>query len=230
MAQLGPSSAGSLAWALAVLRDVAWFGDQGVTVFFLLSGFGLAYGAAATPGAVDVPRFYGRRLARLYPTWWGRAPAVLADRFLDRLGSLERRLEVFRELRGTSCVAVALLLFSPAWWYVGTLIQLYLVFPALYRVALVPRRSRARRDLVRPRLHGARDRTGDRARRLPRPLAAAAPSSRRGSPSSPSASLSDACGDGVESRSGAACGACPRSRSRRPPTASERSLSLFAAG
>ena len=92
---------GAFSWPLTAARDVGWLADQAVSIFIILSGFGLALGLIASHAGptLDAPDFLKRRLRRIYPLWWGRAHLVLTDGLPARVGPLHGRLALLRELR-----------------------------------------------------------------------------------------------------------------------------------
>nr|WP_237419209.1 acyltransferase [Kitasatospora sp. SID7827] len=117
--------------ALPVLSPLAWYGRSGVTFFFVLSGFVLAWTYADSP--VPAGRFYRRRLARIWPLHALTTGASLA---------------VFAALGAAVPVAAALwslpLLHpwgratvmggNPAGWSLGDEGWFYLLFPLLLRL------------------------------------------------------------------------------------------------
>lgn len=136
IAQFAPvHGMGALNWPLTALRDLGWFGDQGVTLFLILSGFGLTHGllAQGAPPALGVPEFYRRRAFRIMPLWWGAHVLFLP------LGILAGTMtpgnwQFYASLAGLRFMPSVFYFFSPAWWYVGLLLQLYLVYPLLWRL------------------------------------------------------------------------------------------------
>lgn len=131
--QLRPLSGfGALNWPVNVLRWLGWAGDQGVALFLIASGFGLTWSMLAPrPRRFDPRDFYARRLSRLLPLWAvvhvvflllavaGLGPLVIGPRFL-------------LSLLGFRATTSMLYYGAPAWWFVGLLLQLYLVFPLLW--------------------------------------------------------------------------------------------------
>jgi len=136
IAQFGPvHGMGVLTWPLTAIRDFGWFGDQGVTLFLMLSGFGLTYGllARTAPAVLGVPEFYRRRAFRIMPLWWGAHVLFLP------LGILAGTMtpgnwQFYASLAGLRFLPSVFYFFSPAWWYIGLLLQLYLVYPFLWRL------------------------------------------------------------------------------------------------
>lgn len=136
IAQFNPvHGRGALGWLLTAVRDLGWFGDQGVTLFLILSGFGLTYGLLArnAPPTLNVGQFYRRRAFRILPLWWGAHLLFLP------LGILTGTMtpgnwQFYASLAGLRFLPSVFYFFSPAWWYIGLLLQLYLVYPLLWRI------------------------------------------------------------------------------------------------
>ncbi len=135
IAQFAPVHvAGALRWPLTVLRDVGWFGDQGVTLFIISSGFGLTWGLLSrqAPAAIPLAQFYRRRAARILPLWWGAHVLFLATIVLP-YGLSTGEWQFYASFAGLRFLPPVFYYYSPAWWYVGLAIQLYLVYPFLWR-------------------------------------------------------------------------------------------------
>jgi peptidoglycan/LPS O-acetylase OafA/YrhL len=136
MSQLAPlSGSGTLSVLDNVFRYVGWFGDQGVQLFLILSGFGLAWGllAKSAPDSLPLKNFYLRRLERLYPLWWGAHLLFFAAWFLTGKGLDFTQLASWLSFIGIRLTPATIYHFSPAWWYFGLILQLYLVFPLLWK-------------------------------------------------------------------------------------------------
>ena len=138
LAQLAPLT-GHGAWDLPLnlLRWVGWLGDQGVSLFLIMSGFGLAWGLLArgdgTPGPLAAGWFFRRRVARVYPLWWGAHLLFLAPAFLLGWGIFSLGKELLLSLAGVRFLPSTFYWSFPAWWFIGLLLQLYAVFPLLWR-------------------------------------------------------------------------------------------------
>lgn len=119
-----------------VFRYVGWTGDQGVSIFLIASGLGLAWSQAvreSTGAATNRSDFWRRRLWRIYPIW------IAAHLFiLFPLALIEYRIspldsELYFSLLGIRITPSQIAYGVPAWWFIGLILQLYLVFPLLYR-------------------------------------------------------------------------------------------------
>ena len=137
IAQLVPLN-GFGAWNIPVnlLRYIGWFGDQGVQLFIIISGFGLTWGLLNRQAdqPIKLLPFYRSRAKRIYPLWWGIHLLFIVTWFITGWGlSLFEPATVLSFL-GIRLTPELLYYFSPAWWYFWLLVQLYLVFPFLWDV------------------------------------------------------------------------------------------------
>jgi peptidoglycan/LPS O-acetylase OafA/YrhL len=135
IAQLQPIEyAGYSPVILNVWRYAGWSGDAGVQLFLIISGFGLAWGLLQRKQGADVPLgwFYRRRLLRIYPLWWGAH--IFGILFILISPLFDFGLSFFLSLLGLRITPTLFYYLSPAWWYIGLLIQLYLVFPFLWKI------------------------------------------------------------------------------------------------
>jgi peptidoglycan/LPS O-acetylase OafA/YrhL len=110
-------------------------GYHSVGVFLLLSGIGLTYSLAHF---VDPPSgwtgWYRDRLLRLYPMYWVAHLIYLVTPFAWDGEPIDHRFLL--SLAGDRFYPPDTLFYylNPAWWYFGLLIQLYFVFPVLFRM------------------------------------------------------------------------------------------------
>ncbi len=74
IAQLAPLMGFGI-WDIPInsLRYFGWFGDQGVQLFLIASGFGLTWGLLQRQQQSLSPvwKFYLKRAKRIFPLWWG---------------------------------------------------------------------------------------------------------------------------------------------------------------
>ncbi len=114
---------------------VASVGFHAVAVFLILSGFGLTFSLART-GEPDSGwlGWYRGRLLRLFPMYWLAHLIYLISPFTARLEPVDYRF--FLSLLGDRIWPVDTIFYyiNPAWWYFGLLVELYLVFPLLFRL------------------------------------------------------------------------------------------------
>lgn len=122
-----------------LIRYLGWLGDHGVQLFLIASGFGLTWGLLSRQGfnPLLVREFYQKRLVRLYPLWWGAhvyfliigiAAASLNINLLDP--------RFWLSLVGIRFTPDLFYYITPSFWYFGLIIQLYLIFPLLWRLLL----------------------------------------------------------------------------------------------
>lgn len=123
-----------LAIALVVLVHYrgGWFGWQGVHIFIVLSGFGLAYSCAKQPQTFSWSDWFIRRIRRVLPVYW--IAVIVSFPLLAYLTTLNFAVirtildcflltNVFEDFRGEA---------TGAFWYIPFIIGAYLLFPILY--------------------------------------------------------------------------------------------------
>ena len=124
------------AWNIPInlLRYFGWFGDQGVQLFIIISGFGLTWGLLNRQAdkPVKLLLFYKSRAERIYPLWWGVHILFIASWFVTGWGLSLFDANTVLSFLGIRVTPELLYYFSPAWWYFWLLVQLYLVFPFLW--------------------------------------------------------------------------------------------------
>jgi peptidoglycan/LPS O-acetylase OafA/YrhL len=119
----------------ALVIGVVQLGFHAVAVFLVLSGFGLTYALAKTG---EPPQgwagWYRRRALRLFPMYWVAHLIYLVSPFVARPERIDYRFVL--SLLGDRIYPIYTIFYyvNPAWWYFGLLLQLYLVFPLLYRL------------------------------------------------------------------------------------------------
>jgi peptidoglycan/LPS O-acetylase OafA/YrhL len=128
---LGSFSCGIEAIVAAIIQR----GPQAVGVFLLFSGFGLTYSLTKRGGAeISWTLWYRRRLTRLFPVYWAAHLLFLVSPFT----ALHDRVDYhfLLSLLGDRIYPVDKMFFYlvPAWWFLGLLIELYIVFPLLFRL------------------------------------------------------------------------------------------------
>lgn len=123
-----------LAIALVVLVHYrgGWFGWQGVHIFIVLSGFGLAYSCAKQDQKISWVDWFIRRIKRVLPVYW--IAVIFSFPLLAYLATLKFAVirtvldcflltNVFEDFRGQA---------TGAFWYVPFIVGAYLLFPILY--------------------------------------------------------------------------------------------------
>ncbi|GAB4111084.1 MAG: hypothetical protein Fur005_26240 [Roseiflexaceae bacterium] len=134
LAQLVPLS-GNGWWdvPLNLLRYVGWFGDQGVQLFLIASGFGLTWSLLQRGDApLDLRQFYQRRLLRIYPHYWLAHGMFVLLALATPLAIWLTQPHFYASLLGLRFTPGLLYWFSPSWWYFTLILQLYLIFPLLW--------------------------------------------------------------------------------------------------
>ncbi|MEO8880728.1 MAG: acyltransferase [Gemmatimonadaceae bacterium] len=120
---------------LRSVRAAGWLGDAAPGVFILASGVGLTLSALAKPaGTLDARSFYRRRLLRLFPLYIAMHFVVLAGALLVP-GNVESfaGLRTMLSLSGIRALPGTFFYISPSWWFVWLILQLYVVYPYLFR-------------------------------------------------------------------------------------------------
>src|SRR5215510_3633210 len=137
ISQCAPSSLLGTAGCIAqgFLVAIAQYGFHAVSVFLVLSGFGLTYSLARTgePEGGWLGWYRGRVL-RLFPMYWLAHIVYLVSPFIARPEPLDYRFLL--SFLGDRIYPVDMIFFyaNPALWYFGLLLELYLVFPVLFRL------------------------------------------------------------------------------------------------
>ena len=121
---------------ISMVQFLGWLGDSGPGVFILVSGFGLTW-AALSRGeqSIAVGDFYRRRLLRIFPLYITIHLIILAASLIVpgsqyTLASPKTLLSLMG-LRFTDSLFFYI---NPSWWFIWLIIQLYVVFPFLFRL------------------------------------------------------------------------------------------------
>jgi peptidoglycan/LPS O-acetylase OafA/YrhL len=136
LAQLRPLEGfGFLNAPINLVRYLGWLGDQGVTLFIIASGFGLTWGLLkrGETSSLRGSSFLRRRAERIYPPWWAVHLIFLGSALIVGWGLSPTDIRTYLSFAGVRFTPELFYYFSPAWWYVGLIIQLYLVFPLLWK-------------------------------------------------------------------------------------------------
>lgn len=136
--ELRPRPSGGFATSviLNALRYAGWLGYQGVGLFIVASGFLLAWSQSgrASVGRGRLWRFYARRAVRIFPLYWSGHLLVLVLHWLSGQPDVSlRQASFYLSLAGVRFTPETFFYGAPALWYVGLILQLYLVFPILWR-------------------------------------------------------------------------------------------------
>jgi peptidoglycan/LPS O-acetylase OafA/YrhL len=119
----------------AMANGVVKVGFHAVAVFVLLSGFGLVYSLAKTgEPAGGWIGWYRSRLLRLFPMYWLAHVIYLVSPFQAQYEPVDYRFLLSFLGNRVYPIEMIFYYFNPALWYFGLLLQLYLVFPILFRL------------------------------------------------------------------------------------------------
>lgn len=135
IAQAAPMGGDGLAsWIFDGLRYAGWLGDHGVQLFVVASGFGLAWSLAhrGRDSVGSWRSYFWRRAVRLFPLWWGAHVAFIGLRVVTGTGTMPTEPAFWLSALGIRFLPSTYYYGSPAWWYIGLQLQLYLVFPVLW--------------------------------------------------------------------------------------------------
>lgn len=130
-------------------RTVGWSGNLSVSFFLVASGFGVTWSVFRSRNVRhgDKPQlqfgsFLRKRLSRILPLWWMAHLLLLAPVAAIGFRVSLADPEFYFSLMGIRLTARQLFYGIPAWWFIPLLLQLYLVFPFLYRwIASQPGRN-----------------------------------------------------------------------------------------
>lgn len=137
LAQCAPSSpfATARCYGESVFVALTQIAFHAVAVFIIMSGFGLAFSLAKTGNPEGGwLGWYRGRLLRLFPMYWLAHLIYLVSPFIARPEPVDYRFVL--SFFGDRVYPVESLLYyaNPAWWYFGMLVEMYLVFPVLFRL------------------------------------------------------------------------------------------------
>ncbi|HTY55741.1 MAG TPA: acyltransferase [Candidatus Binataceae bacterium] len=114
---------------------VANVGFHAVGVFLLMSGFGLTFSLART-GNPDGgwSAWYRSRVLRLFPMYWVAHIIYLVSPFQAHLEPLDYRFIL--SFFGDRIIPIYMIFSyaNAAWWYFDLILELYIVFPLLFRL------------------------------------------------------------------------------------------------
>jgi peptidoglycan/LPS O-acetylase OafA/YrhL len=133
IAQLSPIDVHGLSGIfINLLRYVGWLGDQGVQIFLVASGFGLALSALNQSTEFSMKKFYAKRMVRILPLWFAAHIVFIATYVVFNKGLSPTNWRTWASILGLRFIPHAMYYKFPAWWYIGLLLQLYTVFPLLF--------------------------------------------------------------------------------------------------
>ena len=133
IAQLAPLKVdGGSAIFINLMRYVGGLGDQGVQIFLVASGFGLAWSALRKNADFSARNFYRQRFARIFPLWIAAHLLFITLSLFFGIGPSVNNWRTWASLLGFRFIPDVMYFAFPAWWYIGVLLQLYAVFPFLF--------------------------------------------------------------------------------------------------
>jgi peptidoglycan/LPS O-acetylase OafA/YrhL len=131
-----PASAAAtlVCFARSIFVGVTMLGYGAVGVFIVMSGFGLTYSLAKTGGPEHGwSGWYRSRVVRLFPMFWVAHVVYLISPFEARYDPIDYHFLL--SFIGDRIVPVQMIEYLvPAWWYFGLILELYLIFPLLFRL------------------------------------------------------------------------------------------------
>jgi peptidoglycan/LPS O-acetylase OafA/YrhL len=136
LAQMRPLPGSDLAGAANnAARYISWLGYQGVHLFLIVSGFALAWSLVrrSLTASVELTDFMRRRFWRIFPEYWAAHLFFLICFILfgsPWMAPFSRQMAM--SLLGLRFTADTFSYIATAWWYIGLIVQLYLVFPLLW--------------------------------------------------------------------------------------------------
>ena len=132
---------------ISLVQFLGWLGDSGPGVFILISGFGLTWGAMSKgEQSILLRRFYKRRLVRIFPLYLTIHLLVLAVSLIWPGSHYTFALKpALLSLLGLRFRDSLFFYINPSWWFIWLILQLYLLFPILFKLM---RRLEVKRFLV----------------------------------------------------------------------------------
>ena len=122
---------------ISLVQFLGWLGDSGPGVFILLSGFGLTWAAIQRNEgpSIDPLRFYRRRLLRIFPLYITIHVLILAGSLMSKSSTVTfASPATLLSLLGLRFTDGLFFYINPSWWFVWLIIQLYLIYPLLWRM------------------------------------------------------------------------------------------------
>jgi len=114
------------------VRMLGWLGDAAPGVFIFASGVGLTL--SALRNGMDTKAFYRRRLLRLYPLYIAMHVVILGAALFVPGNTLSfGSPATLLSLAGLRFTRGLFFYISPSWWFVWLILQIYFVYPILFR-------------------------------------------------------------------------------------------------
>lgn len=119
---------GNIFASLAIF--IGWLGDMGPGVFIFLSGFTLALSQDKSNHSTF--RFYKKRLLRIFPLYITIHILILILFYFTKPGFEFDKIKIVFSLLGLRFTDGLFFYLNPSWWFIGLIVQLYIVFPFLF--------------------------------------------------------------------------------------------------
>lgn len=118
-----------------IVQFLGWLGDMGPGVFILVSGFTLTLSALQKDEKeIKIKSFYQSRLVRILPLYMViHILVMISGEFLSEGSMNIASPSIFLSMLGLRFTDGLFFLLNPSWWFVWLIIQLYIVFPFLYK-------------------------------------------------------------------------------------------------
>jgi peptidoglycan/LPS O-acetylase OafA/YrhL len=139
--QLQPLSLGLWTIPINLLRYLGWMGNYGVALFIIASGFGLTMSQlrrtsdpnALSRNAFNYRKFWLSRCERIYPMWLVIHAVFIISWLVTGWGLSATNWRTWVSLSGWRIVPSTPYYFAGAWWFIGLILQLYLLYPLLWK-------------------------------------------------------------------------------------------------
>ncbi|MFW5658289.1 MAG: acyltransferase family protein [Bacteroidota bacterium] len=117
-----------------IMKFIGWLGDMGPGVFLLASGFTLTFSLLNKEQSFNTLHFYKRRLLRIFPLYLTIHVVFIILLILrDEAGGLNSE-RVALSLLGLRLTDSLFFFINPSWWFIWLILQLYFVFPWLFKL------------------------------------------------------------------------------------------------
>jgi len=118
-----------------IVQFLGWLGDMGPGIFILISGFTLTLSSLyKSESGFNIKEFYLKRLVRIFPLYMVVHLIVILSGVALNAGTGFDSSKVFLSMLGLRATDKLFFYINPSWWFIWLIIQLYLVFPFLYRL------------------------------------------------------------------------------------------------
>ncbi len=121
---------------VTIFRYLGWLGDSAPGIFILLSGLALTLSALNNgEEKFSTLDFYKKRLLRIFPLYLVIHFLILTVYiFIPESNVIIPEPNTFLSLLGVRASDTLFFSFNPSWWFIWLVIQLYMVFPFLFKL------------------------------------------------------------------------------------------------